>query len=65
MIRFIYIFQIIVAGGYWDGRLVMHSVDTDTIMEIYSDHVDTITSIAADNKENFLITGEILLIKSN
>jgi WD40 repeat protein len=49
--------KIIVVGGCWDGRLTMYATDTDNVIDVYTHHADTVTSIAADNKENFLITG--------
>ncbi len=45
------------AGGYWDGRLSLFSTDSDSLLETYFYHSDTITAIASDHKENFLITG--------
>lgn len=33
------------------------NTETDTIIEIYHQHIDTITVIEEDQKENFLITG--------
>jgi len=37
--------------------LLLISTETDNIIEIYNQHVETITVIEDDPKENFLITG--------
>ena len=49
--------KILVCGGYWDGRLVLISTENDNIIEVYNQHVEAITVIEEDSKENFLITG--------
>jgi hypothetical protein len=46
-----------VFGGYWDGRLSLYSLETETPAEVYYNHSDTITAIATDDKEKYLISG--------
>jgi len=49
--------KIIAAGGYWDGRLTLFSVEKDMINDSYYYHSDTITAIAAAHDDTFLVTG--------
>ena len=49
--------KILAAGGYWDGRLTLFSVERDMILDSYYYHSDTITAIAAANDDTFLVTG--------
>lgn len=49
--------KILICGGQWDGRLIMISTETDNIIDFYIQHIDTVTVIESDRKDNFLITG--------
>mmetsp|Transcript_11172 Transcript_11172/g.9550 ORF Transcript_11172/g.9550 Transcript_11172/m.9550 type:complete len:269 (-) Transcript_11172:505-1311(-) len=49
--------KIAAAGGYWDGRLNLHSTENDSIIDTYYNHTETITCLISDDKENFLISG--------
>lgn len=40
--------KIIAVGGFWDGKLKFISKDTDSIIETYNNHTDTITVVITD-----------------
>lgn len=45
------------AGGYWDGRLNLYSIEKDALFDAYYHHTNTITALAVDNEETLLVTG--------
>ena len=49
--------KLLAVGGFWDGKIGMINVDQDYFIEGYFNHNDTVTVLAADSKETFLISG--------
>lgn len=47
-------------GGNLDGSLILVSTENeknDFILDVYNQHIETITALECDSKERFLITG--------
>jgi hypothetical protein len=44
-------------GGYWDGKLILMNSENGSVASIYTQHQNTITCLAGDKNENFLISG--------
>lgn len=46
-------------GGLSDGKLILIDVDTNSIVFSYSNHSQTVSCLKSDQRQNFLITGDI------
>jgi hypothetical protein len=53
----------LVFGGYWDGRISVVSTENENVNDSYEAHAETVCVLANDRKENFIISGRIILRK--
>lgn len=51
--------KLMVCGGFWDGRMFLLATDNDHILETYYNHTETVSALAVDKDETYLVTGNI------
>ena len=44
-------------GGVWGGRMVVLATETDQVLETYYNHTDTVSALATNKEESYLISG--------
>lgn len=52
--------KVMIYGGLWDGRLTILATDTDQILETYDNHTSTVSALAVDREETYIISGDFL-----